>query len=115
MEREPKRLRFRDEDGREWDVDQLLSVPPHVAVQILINIDNILDLYNFANTSKRARSFMRANQVFQNGTKSGLVPMLVSESSLSTVWKILTFCSHSHETVGHSRCKTQRTCILRLD
>jgi hypothetical protein len=65
MELQNKRLRFRDVDGREWDVDQLLNVPAHVAVQILTNIDNVLDLHNFANASNKARKFMKDNRVFE--------------------------------------------------
>lgn len=60
-----KRLRFRDVDGREYDVDQLLGVPPHVAIKILVNIDNFLTLYNFSMSSHKARDFMERHQVFQ--------------------------------------------------
>lgn len=60
-----KRLRFRDADGREYDVDQLLGVPPHVAIKILVNIDNFLTLYNFSMSSHKARDFMERHQVFQ--------------------------------------------------
>jgi hypothetical protein len=65
MEPDQKRFRFRDADGREYDVDQLLGVPPHVAIKILLDIDNFLTLYNFSMSSHKARDFMERYQVFQ--------------------------------------------------
>lgn len=56
--------RFRGEDGVEYTVEQLLGLPKSVAAEILVRIPNILDLYNFANTSKRASEIMDEENVF---------------------------------------------------
>ena len=56
--------RFKDENGVVYTVEQLMGFPKPIAAEILVRIPNILDLYNFANTSKRASEIMDEEQVF---------------------------------------------------
>lgn len=64
-EPQPKRLRFRDENGREYDVEQILGLPSHVAINVLLQVDNVFTLYNFANVSRATREFMNEHNVFE--------------------------------------------------
>lgn len=65
MESAAKRLKFRDEQGNEFEVEQLLGLPTNVAVKVLLGLENIFELYNFANVSKATRQFMENNKVYE--------------------------------------------------
>jgi hypothetical protein len=54
--------------------DKLFSVPPHVAIDILVNIDNVIELYNFANVSKRSRDFVEKYDIYNRWNQKWFGP-----------------------------------------